>query len=248
MAERFERHGPLADVRAGNVGDRIAPQADPSFRARRTSLPNICRSFFDLFRQVIKRCKEAGVESVYDVMDMESDVRNKALQMDNARMCVYAHPILESYTHPRCRKDVAAFVNSYPTLEVNHELVKGDYTAGTPLVLKVTLSRDADDEDENGDDQLVIAPYYPGKKMANWWLVVGEPSTKQLLSIKRVTVNKNIAVKLEFTLQQGRHDLKLSVICDSYMGADHDILLDPIDVAEGESSDEDSSGDEDMEE
>ena len=32
--------------------------------------------------------------------------------------------------------------------------------------------------------------------MANWWLVVGEPSTKQLLSIKRVTVNKNLAVKL----------------------------------------------------
>ena len=85
----------------------------------------------------------------------------------------------------------------------------------------------------------MIKPYFPLKKMANWWLVVGEPSTKQLLSIKRVTVNKNLAVKLEFTLPKGSHNLKLYVICDSYIGADHDISLDPIDVAEGEESDSD---------
>lgn len=36
--------------------------------------------------KVIKRCKEAGVESVYDVMDMEDDQRNKLLQMDNRQM------------------------------------------------------------------------------------------------------------------------------------------------------------------
>jgi pre-mRNA-splicing helicase BRR2 len=145
------------------------------------------------------------------------------------------------------RRDVATFVNSYPTLDVTHELVKGDYTAGAPIVLKVSLSKDADDENEAEDDQTVVAPFYPKKKLANWWLVVGEPSTRQLLSIKRVTVNKSLSVKLEFTLPQGKHSLKLSAICDSYMGADHDIPLDPIDVAEGEESDSDEdmeSGDE----
>ncbi len=143
------------------------------------------------------------------------------------------------------RRDVATFVNSYPTLDVTHELVKGDYTAGAPIILQVALSRDVDEDDE--DDQNVIAPFYPSKKMANWWLVVGEPSTRQLLSIKRVTVNKNLAVKLEITLPKGTHDLKLYVICDSYIGADHDINLEPIDVAEGEDSDSDEemeSGDE----
>jgi pre-mRNA-splicing helicase BRR2 len=130
---------------------------------------------------------------------------------------------------------------------VDHELVKGDYTAGAPITLKVALSRDTDDEDGSGDDQTVVAPFYPGKKMANWWLVVGEPSTKQLLSIKRVTVNKNLTVKLDFTLPQGKHSLKLFVICDSYMGADHDIPLDPIDVAEGEDSDSDEESDSDDE-
>ncbi|OCB89341.1 Sec63-domain-containing protein [Sanghuangporus baumii] len=178
---------------------------------------------------VIKRCQEAGVESVYDIMDLEDDKRNQLLQMDNRKM-----------------RDVAAFVNSYPTLEVDSELAKGDYTAGAPIVLQVALSRDADEDDE--DDQRVVAPFYPFRKMANWWLVVGEPSTRQLLSIKRVTIKKSLNVKLEFTLPKGKHQLKLYVICDSYMGADHDINLDPLDVAEGEDSDEDMDSDEEMSE
>ena len=140
------------------------------------------------------------------------------------------------------RRDVAAFVNSYPALDVNYELLKDDYTAGSPISLKVVLTRDADEED--AEDQVAVAPYYPFKKLPNWWLVVGEQSTRQLLSIKKVTVNKNLAVKLEFTLPQGRHELKLSVICDSYMGADHDITIEPIDVAEGEESDSEDDSDE----
>ncbi|KAF8555606.1 Sec63-domain-containing protein [Imleria badia] len=183
--------------------------------------------------EVIKRCKDAGIESVYDIMEMEDDKRNQLLQMDVRQM-----------------RDVAKFVNSYPTLDVSYDLVKGDYTASTPIALKVVLSRDADEEDP--DDQVVVAPFYPVKKMANWWLVVGEPSTRQLHVIKRVTISKSLAVKLEFTLPKGTHALKLYVICDSYVGADHDLSLDPIDVAEGEDSDsdgdEEDSGDDAMEE
>jgi pre-mRNA-splicing helicase BRR2 len=141
---------------------------------------------------------------------------------------------------------VATFVNSYPTLDVSHEFVKGEYTAGAPIYLQVTLARDVDEEDEN-DDQSVVAPFYPSKKMANWWLVVGEPTSRQLLVIKKVTVNKSLSVKLEFTLPKGTHAPKLFVICDSYFGADHDIPLPSIEVLEGEESDSDEemeSGDE----
>ncbi|KAK2464636.1 hypothetical protein APHAL10511_003329 [Amanita phalloides] len=171
--------------------------------------------------ELIKRSKAAGVESVYDIMEMEDEQRNQLLQMTPAQM-----------------RDVATFVNSYPTLDVAHELAKGEYTAGAPIVLKVALSRDVDDDEED-DGQMVIAPFYPLKKMTNWWLVVGDPATRQLLVIKRVTVTKSLAVKLEFTLPKGKHSLKLYVICDSYIGADHDIALDPIDVAEGEESESD---------
>ncbi|KAH9932327.1 Sec63-domain-containing protein [Fomitopsis serialis] len=180
--------------------------------------------------EVIARCKAAGVDSVYDIMEMEDDKRNTVLRMDARQM-----------------RDVATFVNSYPTLDVNYELAKGDYTAGAPIPIKVSLSRDADEEGE-GDDEIVVAPFYPLKKLANWWLVVGEPKTRQLLAIKRVTVHKNLAVKLEVSLPQGAHALKLYVICDSYIGADHDIDLDPIDVAEGEESDSEEESDDAMEE
>lgn len=142
------------------------------------------------------------------------------------------------------RRDVATFVNSYPTLDVSYELVKGEYTAGAPITVKVALSRDVDEDDE-ANDQNVVAPFYPQKKMANWWLVVGEPSTRQLHGIKKTTVTKNQVVRLEITLPKGTHNLKLYVICDSYIGADHDIDMDPLDVAEGEESDSDS--DEEME-
>ncbi|KAH9019606.1 Sec63-domain-containing protein [Lactarius deliciosus] len=175
--------------------------------------------------EVIKRCNNASIASVYDIMEMEDAQRNELLQMDAGQM-----------------RDVAAFVNSYPTLDVTHEFVKGEYTSSTPIVLQVSLSRDVDDE-EDGGDTLVVAPHFPAKKMVNWWVVVGEQSTRQLLSIKRVTVSKSLNVKLEFTLPKGEHALKLYVICDSYVGADHDINLDPIDVAEGEDSDSDADSD-----
>lgn len=163
-------------------------------------------------------------------MEIEDDKRNAVLRMDARQM-----------------RDVATFVNSYPTLDVNYELAKGDYTAGAAIPIKVSLSRDADEEAE-GDDEIVVAPFYPLKKLANWWIVIGEPKTRQLLAIKRVTVHKNLAVKLEFSLPQGSHALKLYVICDSYIGADHDIDLDAIDVAEGEESDSDEESDDAMEE
>ena len=144
------------------------------------------------------------------------------------------------------RRDVATFVNSYPTLDVTHELVKGEYTAGSPITIHVALSRDADEEDEV-DDQVVVAPFYPFKKMANWWLVVGEPTSRQLLVIKKVTVAKTLNVKLEFTLPKGKHSLRLYVICDSYFGADHDIALASVDVLEGEDSDSDEEMESDEE-
>ncbi|OCH86010.1 putative RNA helicase [Obba rivulosa] len=178
---------------------------------------------------VIKRCKEAGVETVYDIMELEDDKRNELLRMDAKQM-----------------RDVAAFVNSYPTLDVNYELAKGEYTAGTPITISVSLARDTDEDADmtGGDDEIVVAPFFPQRKLANWWIVIGEPSTRQLLAIKKVTVHRTLSVRLEFSLPEGEHALKLYVICDSYIGADHDIDLSPLEVAEGEESGSEESGSE----
>jgi pre-mRNA-splicing helicase BRR2 len=82
-------------------------------------------------------------------MEMEDAQRNELLQMDSRQMYV-----LNSFSHASvlialCRWDVTAFVNSYPTLDVTHKFVKGEYTSSTPITLQVSLSRDTDEaEDE----------------------------------------------------------------------------------------------------
>jgi pre-mRNA-splicing helicase BRR2 len=137
-------------------------------------------------------------------------------------------------------------------------------TAGDPITMKVRLSRDMDEDDE--DDQTADAPYYPGKKLVNWWLVVGDAAKRALYGIKKVTVKQELTTKLQFTLPQGEHKLKLYLICDSYMGewyfaadldrkltcflsgADQDFDLETLKVAEGEDSDDDDDSDDAMEE
>ncbi|KAF8320257.1 Sec63-domain-containing protein [Clavulina sp. PMI_390] len=176
---------------------------------------------------VIERCRASSIETVYDIMDMEDGTRDQLLRMN-----------------PRQMRDIATFVNAYPNIDVSHELgQQTEYTAGTPLTLSVTLSRDAEDEDDDG--QVVVAPLYPGQKMANWWIVVGNSASRQLLAIRKATVRRTLTVKLEFTLPQGEHHLRLYVICDSYSGADQDINLDPIVVGEGELSESDDDDDDD---
>jgi len=146
------------------------------------------------------------------------------------------------------RRDVATFVNSYPSLEVAHEFQSGEYNSTEPVSLKVTLSSGDEDVDEEDTpaEPVAVAPFYPLKKIPNWWLVVGDPQTRQLIGIRRVTLPKrSLTVDLKLTLAAGTHKLHLYVICDSYMGADHDIALDNISVAQGEEDDSDEDEDED---
>src|SRR5260221_6300317 len=112
------------------------------------------------------------------------------------------------------REDVAAFINSYPNLEVSHELQwQEEYNSSTSLVLNVTLTRDTDKRD--GDDSQTIVsplprePQYPSTPIntqsnlfsmslspeiqtkamvtmakSSFHLYLGNPSTHQLLSIQ----------------------------------------------------------------
>ena len=61
------------------------------------------------------------------------------------------------------KRGVATFVKSYRTLDVSYELMKGEYTAGTPIFLKVAaLSRDAEEEEEVENE--VVAPFFASQK------------------------------------------------------------------------------------
>lgn len=141
----------------------------------------------------------------------------------------------------------ASFTNNkYPNIELDFEVEDPDeITAGAPSYLKVKITREVDDEDESTDvDTTVHAPFYPVKKMENWWLVVGEESSKTLLAIKRITIGRSLNVKLEYTVPTpGKHELKLFLMSDSYSGVDQDPSF-SVTVAEGIEEDDEESGEE----
>jgi pre-mRNA-splicing helicase BRR2 len=176
--------------------------------------------------EVIKRCEDKGVESVFDIMELEDSDRDEALQMDQRKM-----------------KEVARFVNRYPNVEIGFEVADDDAIAsGNVVNVKVQLEREGDDDDE--DLGPVLAPYFPGTKDEGWWIVIGDSTSKTLLAIKRITLQKRLTVKLDFVAPAaGHHNLKLYVMCDSYSGCDQELDME-IDVAEGEESEGDSSEEE----
>lgn len=132
----------------------------------------------------------------------------------------------------------AAFTNDkYPNLDLEFTVIDpDDITAGQPALLKVTIERDLDEDQEL--DTSVSAPFYPGKKTENWWLVVGDERSNSLLDIKRVTVGRKLETKLEFIVPNpGKQELTLYLMSDSYVGVDQAPTF-TINAAEGMDEDE----------
>lgn len=148
---------------------------------------------------------------------------------------------------PKQLREAAGFTNAkYPNIDLDIELEDPEnVTAGSPSYIKVKITRDVDEDDESADvDTTVHAPFYPVKKMENWWLVVGEESTKTLLAIKRITIGKSLNLRLEYTVPTpGEHDLKLFLMSDSYVGVDQDPSF-KVTVAEGMDEDDEEEEDE----
>ena len=161
--------------------------------------------------------------------------------------------------------EAAKFTNEkYPSLEVEFTVEgKDEITAGEAARLSVQITRETGDEDEDEDevdggadreiDVTAHAPFYPGSKLENWWLVVAEEKTKSLLAIKRVTIAKRkFTTRLEYVVPtSGKKDLTLFLMCDCYVGVDQSLGF-SVDVKEDEEDgeedeDEDEDKDEEME-
>jgi pre-mRNA-splicing helicase BRR2 len=147
--------------------------------------------------------------------------------------------------------EAATFTNDkYPDLELEHEVLDEDeIRAGEPAYLNIKIARNLEEEDGEYDST-VHAPFYPSKKMENWWLVVGDEKTKSLLAIKRVTIGRELNVRLEYTVPSpGEHNLKLFLMSDSYVGVDQEREF-SVTAAEGmdvDDDEEDEDEDEDEE-
>ena len=181
---------------------------------------------------VIKAANKAGAKDVFEFMEAmdpdnpESKSLAKRLGLDNREL-----------------SQVATFTNDkYPDIELDFQVLdKDDISAGSPSYLQIKIERNVEADEP---DTTVHAPFYPQRKMENWWLVVGEEKTKSLLAIKRVTVGKKLEMKLEYVVPSaGMHDLTLYLMSDSYVGVDQDPLF-TVEAAEGMDEDEDEEGSE----
>ena len=170
---------------------------------------------------LIKRCNEKGVESVFDIMDLDDEERDSLLRLEANKMA-----------------DVAKFCNSYPNIELTYDVVEKDSIeryafslclprisincfchpiSGSTVNVVVQLER----EDETVGP--VMAPFFPQKREEGWWVVIGDPDNNSLISIKRLNLQQKAKVKLDFTAPEpGEHTFTLYYMSDSYMGCDQE--------------------------
>lgn len=187
--------------------------------------------------EIIKRCLaykgEEQIESVFDILTLDDDVRNDLLCLPDSKMA-----------------DVAVFCNNYPNIEVAVEVQDpDDLTAGDPVQIVVNLEREIDEQElsaeELADLGTVSAPLFPQEKKEGWWVVVGDTSSNTLHALKRVNLAHKQKVVLEFLAPEEAGDYNLTLFCmsDSYMGCDQEYAM-PVSFSVGE-SDDDSEASED---
>lgn len=158
--------------------------------------------FFD--GSILEKCKEKGVETVYDVMALDDDERQDIMTMENHKLT-----------------EVAQFINNFPNVELEYSLdLTVPLAVGTSKKINVTLTRD-----EVPETLEVTSEKFPGDKLESWWVVIGEMSSKQLYAIKKVSLNKEKQTyALEFTVEvSGKHQLTIWCVCDSYLDADKEV-------------------------
>lgn len=149
----------------------------------------------------MKKLNALGVNDIADFQNMEDEDREK---------------ILAKFS-PEQVEEIANATNSYPTINISHAVGNAKHLAeGEKVVVTISLEREGDDITD-----FVVAPYYPKQKEELWWLVIADMKKNVLHSIRKLGFKQKAEVVLEFDAPaQGTHDLKLFLICDSYIGCD----------------------------
>lgn len=81
------------------------------------------------------------------------------------------------------------------------------------------------------------------KREEGWWVVIGDPKSNSLISIKRLTLQQRAKVKLDFVAPTpGKHNYVLYYMSDAYMGCDQEYKFN-INVREADSGSESSDSD-----
>ncbi|KAL6450180.1 BRR2 Pre-mRNA-splicing helicase BRR2 [Candida maltosa Xu316] len=156
-------------------------------------------------KEILARCVEHKVETVYDIMSLEDDERDQILQLDDNEL-----------------NEVAGFVNQFPNVEIKYELT-GDVITNESKKLTVIIDRD----EEMESLEVVKNSNYPITKEESWWIVIGDSNSRVLFGVKKVNIDKESqSFDIDFSIpNSGKHDLTIYLVCDSYLDADKEMSL-----------------------
>eukprot|EP01035_Chromulina_nebulosa_P017991 gene17991-23628_t len=141
---------------------------------------------------------EPPVESVFDLIDLDDNIRQKSLNLPIQKM-----------------SDVALFCNCYPNIDLNFEVSSNEVTVSDQVSVVVQLVRDT-------EDAPVVSSRYPHFKNMGWWLLVGDKSSNTLHSIKRVAMQSKFTLEFDAPADPGDYNLTLFFMNDSYLGCDQE--------------------------
>merc|ERR1719242_41477 len=194
-------------------------------------LPHITRETASAF-------KKAGVEGIFDLVELEDDERNDLLK-----------PFSQAQ-----QADIAKVCNLYPNIDISFELPEETIHQGKEVTISVKIEReDITDDDELTEEekaakhiptQYVNCPLFKAPKVETWFLVLGDSKKNKLHTVKRFTMTKLLmTLELTFTAPErpGKYAYSIYLMSDSYLGADQELPC-TVEVIEGGSdSEEDSS-------
>lgn len=149
---------------------------------------------------ILEKCKELKVETVYDVMALEDKDREYIMTVSDEKLI-----------------KLADFINNYPNIEMDYTIEHSKFKTDEQIMVHITLRRD--DEPET---LIVTSEYYPYEKIERWWIVIGDSSKRELYALKKVTLSTEAQqYDIPFELSKvGKHDLTIWCVCDSYQDAD----------------------------
>lgn len=157
--------------------------------------------------ELVKRCTDNGINDIADLMNMENDDRSNLLQMRDEEIT-----------------EVAKVCNRYPLIDMKVNVVAPEdnlnFNPEEEIEIKISLERDF----EGTVLTPVHSPFYHSEKEEAWWLIVGDPISNTLLSIKRFTFvkNFNLSFKINAPEKNGTYSYNVYLLCDSWIGCDQE--------------------------
>lgn len=193
----------------------------------------------------LRQAKAAGVESVFDLLDLDDAERARilgAVALTPAQLA-----------------DVARAANRYPDISLAYRVevegVEGVAEGGSaggdedddgekkspvlaaPEGANVTISVELEREGGVAPSTPPYTPHFPGgaPHPEGWWLVAGQPASNALLAVKRVAIGSAASARasLDFAAPRpGGGPVVLFFMCDAYVGCDQEYEVE-VEVVEG---------------